>query len=251
LTKLSLKENCLSDTGIRKLTIPQRLLKGGLGNLSILDLSLNPSITDNSIKHIIKMNSLTALNLSGTKVTFGHGVPQLMNHTNLCLAMDVDDFKSGKAFTVTEGWAVGVINDWKENSKICTSRNKGNAQVEKKSIKFYKSSRSSLIQKDTLSGKDKTINELPSIMLSSKAVKPACASSTEKQEPKRKCMKDKNSSRNTQPKKKLKTSGDAFVTLNNVETLEDDFIKEYLNCNKQRKPVQRKCSLLESLDQVR
>lgn len=89
LTKLSLKENCLSDTGVRKLTIPQRLLKGGLGNLSILDLSLNPSITDNSIKHIMKLNSLTALNLSGTKVTFGYGVPQLMNHTNLCLALDV------------------------------------------------------------------------------------------------------------------------------------------------------------------
>ena len=106
-----------------------------------------------------------------------------------------------------------------------------------------------MIQK--AAGKDKTVNELPTIILSSKAVKPACASSTEKQEPKRKCMKDKNSSRNTQPKKKLKTSGDGFVTLNSVKTLEDDFIKEYLNCNKQRKPVQRKCSLLESLDQVR
>ena len=89
MTKLSLKENCLSDTGVRKLTIPQRLLKGGLGELSILDLSLNSSITDDSIKHIIKLNSLTALNLSGTKVTFGYGVAQLMNHTNLCLAVDV------------------------------------------------------------------------------------------------------------------------------------------------------------------
>ena len=91
LTKLSLKENCLSDTGIRKLTIPQRLFKGGLENLSILDLSLNPSITDDSIKHLVKLNTLTALNLSGTKVTFGYGVPQLMNHTNLCLAMDVSN----------------------------------------------------------------------------------------------------------------------------------------------------------------
>ena len=89
LTKLSLKENCLSDTSIRKLTIPQRLLKGGLGKLSILDLSSNPSITDDSIKHIIKLDTLTALNLSGTKVTFGYGVPQLMNHTNLGLALDV------------------------------------------------------------------------------------------------------------------------------------------------------------------
>ena len=99
LTKLSLKENCLSDTGIRRLTIPQRLLKGGLGDLSILDLSLNPSITDDSIKHIIKLASLNTLNLSGTKVTFGYGVPQLMNHTNLCLALDVSYTKEDSIMT--------------------------------------------------------------------------------------------------------------------------------------------------------
>lgn len=107
-----------------------------------------------------------------------------------------------------------------------------------------------MIQK--AAGKDKTVNELPTIILSSKTVKHVCASSTEMQQPKRKCIKDNEiSSRNNQPKKKLKTSEDAFVTLNKVETLEDDFIKEYLICNKQRKPVQRKCSLLESLDQVK
>jgi len=251
LTKLSLKENCLSDTGIRKLTIPQRLLRGGLGNLSILDLSLNPSITDDSIKHVIKLNSLTALNLSGTKVTFGYGVPQLMNHTNLCLAMDVDHFKSGQVFTVTEGWAVGVIDDWTEKSKTCTARGKANAQLEKKSVKFYKSSRSGLMQKTA--DKNNTISELPTIMLSSKTTRLACSSSTEKRQPERKCMKDnkENSARNDQPKKKLKMSADALVTLNNVETLEDDFIEQYLNYNKQWKPAQRKCSLLESLDQVR
>lgn len=250
LTKLSLKENCLSDTGIRKLTIPQRLLKGGLGNLSILDLSLNPSITDDSIKHIIKLDSLTALNLSGTKVTFGSGVPQLMNHTNLCLALDVDHFKSGQTFTVTEGWAVCVINQWREKTKTCTKESKTNAEVEKKSVKFYKSSRSGLMQK--AADKNKTISELPTIMLSSaKSIKLACTSSMEKQLPARKCMKDnkENSAWNDQPKKKLKTSGDALV--NNVEILEDDFIKQYLNDEKQWKPAQRKCSLLESLDQVR
>ena len=89
LTRLSLKENCLSDAGVRKFTLPQRLLKGGLEKLSVLDLSLNPDITDESVKHIGKLNSLTALNLSGTRISFGYGVPQLMNHTNLCLALDV------------------------------------------------------------------------------------------------------------------------------------------------------------------
>ena len=144
-----------------------------------------------------------------------------------------------------------MINDWREKTKTCTEGSKANAKVEKKSVKFYKSSRSGLMQKTA--DKNKTISELPAIMLSSKPIRSTCTSSTEKQQPERKCMKDKkeNSAWNDQPKKKLKTSGDALVTLNNVETLEDDFIKQYLNHDKGWKPVQRKCSLLESLDQVR
>ena len=146
-----------------------------------------------------------------------------------------------------------MINDWREKTKTCTARSKANAEVEKKSVKFYKSTRSGLIQKTA--DKTKTIIDLPTIMLSSKTstCKLACASSTEKQQPERESMKDnkENSARNDQPKKKLKTSGDVLVTLNNVETLEDDFIKQYLNYDKQWKLAQRKCSLLESLDQVR
>lgn len=55
----------------------------------MLDLSLNQNITDASVKHIAKLPSLSALNLSGTRISFGHGVLQLMNDTNLCLALDV------------------------------------------------------------------------------------------------------------------------------------------------------------------
>ena len=171
----------------------------------------------------------------------------------LSIFKQVDHFKSCQAFTITEGWAVGVINDWREKTKTCTEGSKANAKVEKKSVKFYKSSRSGLMQKTA--DKNKTISELPTIMLSSKPMKRTCTSSTEEQQPERKCMKDKkeNSAWNDQPKKKLKTSGDALVRLNNVpETLEeDDFIKQYLNHDKEWKPAQRKCSLLESLDQVR
>ena len=144
-----------------------------------------------------------------------------------------------------------MINDWTEKSKTCPTRGKANAQIEKKSIKFYKSSRSALTQKTA--DKNKTISELPTIMLSSKTIKLACTSSTEKQQPERKFMKDNKKcfARNDQPKKRLKASGDAFVTLNKDETLEDDFIKQYLKYDKQWKPAERKCSLLESLEQVR
>ena len=89
LARLSLKENCISDVGVRRLTLPQRLLKGSLAVLSVLDLSLNPGITDGSVKYLSKLATLTALNLSGTRITFGRGVSHLVNNTNLSLAFEV------------------------------------------------------------------------------------------------------------------------------------------------------------------
>ena len=86
---LSLKDNCFSDTGVKKLTLPRRLLNDGLEKLSVLDLSLNPKISDDSIKYIVKMNSLTALNLSGTGITLTSGVPNLVDSTSLCLTPEV------------------------------------------------------------------------------------------------------------------------------------------------------------------
>lgn len=83
---MSLKDNCLSDTGVKKFTLPQCLLKDGLGKLAVLDLASNHDITDNAVKHLLKLTSLTALNLSGTQVSFLYGVPQLLKHRNLCLA---------------------------------------------------------------------------------------------------------------------------------------------------------------------
>ena len=86
MIKLSLKDNCLSDAGVKKFTLPQRLLKDGLGKLAVLDLASNRDITDNAVKHLLKLTSLTALNRSGTQVSFRYGVPQLLEHRNLCLA---------------------------------------------------------------------------------------------------------------------------------------------------------------------
>ena len=89
LEMLSLKDNCFSDTGVKKLTLPCRLLNDGLGKLSVLDLSLNPKISDNSIKYIVKINTLTTLNLSGTGITLTSGVPNLVDCTGLCLTPEV------------------------------------------------------------------------------------------------------------------------------------------------------------------
>ena len=146
-----------------------------------------------------------------------------------------------------------MVISWMEKSKTCTASNKAKIQVEKKSAKFYKSSRSVLKQKSGV--KEKTISELPTIMLTSKKNKLACVNLPEMQQSVSKCMtgNKENSTRNYPPKKKLKTNGNALVisSSSDQETLEDDFIKEYLNYDKQWKPVPGKCSLLESLDRVR
>lgn len=149
-----------------------------------------------------------------------------------------------------------MINDWREKSKSRTASIKVNEQLQRKSTKFYKLTRPSLVQKSA--PKKKTISELPTIVLCSKENKLTCLkSSTGIQTTATICMKYDNKKsdpvRSGQPKKKLKTCGKALDTSSVIdeECLEDDFIKGYLNCEKQWKPVQRKCSLLDSLDLVK
>lgn len=52
VTQLHLKDNCLSDAGVRKMTAPVRVMKRGLENLTLLDLSCNPEITDAGIGYL-------------------------------------------------------------------------------------------------------------------------------------------------------------------------------------------------------
>ncbi|XP_028744091.1 leucine-rich repeat-containing protein 42 isoform X2 [Peromyscus leucopus] len=66
VTQLHLKDNCLSDAGIRKMTAPVRVMKRGLENLTLLDLSCNPEITDAGIGYLFSFRKLNCLDISGT-----------------------------------------------------------------------------------------------------------------------------------------------------------------------------------------
>ena len=66
VTQLHLKDNCLSDAGIRKMTAPVRVMKRGLENLALLDLSCNPEITDAGIGYLFSFRKLNCLDISGT-----------------------------------------------------------------------------------------------------------------------------------------------------------------------------------------
>ena len=163
----------------------------------------------------------------------------------------LEEFKQEKAFTVTKGWAVEVISDWKEKSKVCPADVTIDTQLNRKTTKFYKSSRHHLVCRST--PKNKSTSELPKIMLCAKENRMPCCRPSPIQKMVTIPGQDgkNNSARNGQPKKRLKTRGTAFTSsVTTEECLEDGVLNNYLKCEKQWKPVKRKCSLLESLDLV-
>ncbi|CAI9621328.1 unnamed protein product [Staurois parvus] len=68
LRNLYLKDNCLSDVGIRKMTAPVRILHRGLGSLTLMDLSCNPGLTDVGLKFLYVFKQLQFLDISDTGV---------------------------------------------------------------------------------------------------------------------------------------------------------------------------------------
>ncbi|KAG2461841.1 LRC42 protein, partial [Polypterus senegalus] len=66
LLHLSLQDNCLSDRGLRKLTAPVRVMKRGLNNLKVLNLSCNPHISEEGVGYICCFKKLNSLDITGT-----------------------------------------------------------------------------------------------------------------------------------------------------------------------------------------
>lgn len=68
LGALYLKDNCLSDIGLRKLTAPVRVLQRGLGKLTLLDVSCNPQITEMGATFLLVFKQLQFLDISDSGV---------------------------------------------------------------------------------------------------------------------------------------------------------------------------------------
>ncbi|XP_075689151.1 leucine-rich repeat-containing protein 42 isoform X2 [Rhinoderma darwinii] len=68
LRELYLKDNCLSDIGVRKLTAPVRVLQRGLKKLTHLDMSCNPEITETGVTFLLVFKQLKFLDVSDTGV---------------------------------------------------------------------------------------------------------------------------------------------------------------------------------------
>ncbi|XP_058437468.1 leucine-rich repeat-containing protein 42 isoform X1 [Marmota monax] len=105
VTQLHLKDNCLSDAGVRKMTAPVRVMKRGLENLTLLDLSCNPDITDAGIGYLLSFKKLNCLDISGTGLKDINAVKQkLQTHIGLIHSkVPLKEFDHSNC--KTEGWA--------------------------------------------------------------------------------------------------------------------------------------------------
>lgn len=112
VTQLHLKDNCLSDAGVRKMTAPVRVMKRGLENLTLLDLSCNPEITDAGIGYLFSFRKLNCLDISGTGLkdikTVKH---KLQTHIGLVHSkVPLKEFDHSNC--KTEGWADQIVLQW-------------------------------------------------------------------------------------------------------------------------------------------
>ncbi len=112
MTQLRLKDNCLSDAGVRRMTAPVRVMRRGLENLALLDLSCNPEITDAGIGYLFSFRKLNCLDISGTGLQDVKAVMhKLQTHIGLVhskVPLKEFDHSSCK----TEGWADQIVLQW-------------------------------------------------------------------------------------------------------------------------------------------
>ncbi|NWI19174.1 LRC42 protein, partial [Crypturellus soui] len=112
--RLLLKDNSLSDAGLRRMTAPVRVLKKGLENLLILDLSCNPKITDVGIGYLLSFKNLNCLDISGAGLKDVDAVvKRLQVHRGLVHSkVPLKEFDHSNCRT--EGWAEQTVLQWEQ-----------------------------------------------------------------------------------------------------------------------------------------
>ncbi|GAB1288711.1 Leucine-rich repeat-containing protein 42 [Apodemus speciosus] len=136
VTQLHLKDNCLSDAGIRKMTAPVRVMKRGLENLALLDLSCNPEITDAGIGYLFSFRKLNCLDISGTGLKDIKAVKdKLRTHIGLVHSkVPLKEFDHSNC--KTEGWADQIVLQW-ERVSVEAVRQRKDVEPRKTAQYFY------------------------------------------------------------------------------------------------------------------
>ncbi|XP_053325665.1 leucine-rich repeat-containing protein 42 [Spea bombifrons] len=110
LTELYLKDNCLSDAGIRKMTAPVRVLHRGLGSLTVLDMSDNPGVTDLGVTFLFAFKTLNFLDISGTGIKDA-AVKKIEARYGLKHSKD-PLLQFDHVNCTTRGWAEQLFDQW-------------------------------------------------------------------------------------------------------------------------------------------
>lgn len=112
VTQLHLKNNCLSDAGVRKMTAPVRVMKRGLENLTLLDLSCNPKITDAGIGYLFCFRKLNCLDISGTGLKDVSAIKHKLQARMGLVLSQVSLKEFDHTNCKTEGWADQIVRQW-------------------------------------------------------------------------------------------------------------------------------------------
>ncbi|XP_053549415.1 leucine-rich repeat-containing protein 42 [Bombina bombina] len=118
LTELFLKDNCLSDAGLRKMTAPMRVLHRGPEHLTLLDVSCNPNVTDLGVSFLFVFKHLLFLDISETGIKDPRITAQkICTRTGLLQSQGLTKFAHAECRT--QGWAEQLVNYWE--SKVTSA----------------------------------------------------------------------------------------------------------------------------------
>ncbi|XP_077981907.1 leucine-rich repeat-containing protein 42-like [Glandiceps talaboti] len=112
LETLNLSENSLSDVGIRKMTTKLRVFGTGPSNLTHLNLSCNPKLSDRCVGYLLVFKYLQFLDMSGCNITHERGIAKLERQTSLVYNRSQCHIQIDKCEVKTSGWATSVITEW-------------------------------------------------------------------------------------------------------------------------------------------
>ncbi|XP_069848822.1 leucine-rich repeat-containing protein 42-like [Dipodomys merriami] len=136
VTQLHLKDNCLSDAGVRKMTAPVRVMKRGLENLTLLDLSCNPEITDAGIGYLLSFRKLNCLDISGTGLKDIKAVKHKLQTRIGLVHSQVPLKEFDHSNCKTEGWADQIVLQW-ERVTVESMQPQKNMDLRKTTLNFY------------------------------------------------------------------------------------------------------------------
>ncbi|KAM6124123.1 leucine-rich repeat-containing protein 42 [Pterocles gutturalis] len=134
--RLLLKDNSLSDAGLRRMTAPIRVLKKGLENLSVLDLSCNPKITDVGIGYLLSFKKLNCLDISGTSLKDVDAVIKRIQMRIGLVHSKVPLKEFDHSNCKTEGWAEQTVLQW-EQAVMEAIKPQDNLRSRTATLRFY------------------------------------------------------------------------------------------------------------------